>query len=717
MLELMIDTGLTAEQRDYLKTARESADALLTLLNDILDFSKIEAGHLDLEQVNFDLRSTVEGVAVNMAQRAEAKGLEMACLIMHDVPATVRGDPGRLRQVLVNLAGNAIKFTLRGEVVIRVANEAESETHVTLRFSVSDTGVGIPRARQGAIFERFVQVDSSTTRKFGGTGLGLTISKQLVEMMGGTIGIESEVGVGSTFWFTGVFEKQPEFVEASTSTVVDIHDMHVLVVDDNGTNRMILTKMLENFGCRINSISSGKEAVKALRSSQERGDPYRLVLLDLQMPEMDGEQTLTAIKADPNVREVTVIILTSMGHRGDAARLEALGCAGYLLKPIKQAQLYDAILAVFGQRLQITDEIRSQLITRHTLSEQKRQSTRILLAEDNPINQKLAITLLQKAGYPVDVVENGVQAVEGLKAKHYHLVLMDVQMPEMDGFEATQRIREYEAGKSHIPIIAMTAHAMKGDRERCLAAGMDDYLSKPIEPQELFDKISQWAENENLPNKLSDQAGNNDVLLTMKDAKLITKDEHTLEEGYQDPSRVYWEANPALSFEGTALDEDLDEEDLLDDDLTVHPDQFEHESPPSGVSSLSKSEQAPSPPEKTKAVDGAVLDIQSALPRFNYDRKFFIDMFQEFVGQLPERVAELNNALLENNAQAVNRLGHNLKGVAASFAALHLAELAQSLETCGRTEDLSDVAGLIDEVKIEIPKLVEYLEDINNHEA
>ncbi len=495
MLELSLDTPLNAEQRDFLVTARESADALLSLINDILDFSKIEAGYLTLDTIDFDLRSAVEGVTSNLAQRAEAKGLEMACLVYHDVPVRLRGDPGRLRQVLVNLAGNAIKFTDRGEVLIRVAKEKEENNQVTLRFTVQDTGIGIPKDRQRAIFERFVQVDSSTTRKYGGTGLGLAISKQLVEMMNGQIGVESEAGRGSTFWFTGVFEKQ--LVEAGDEgpNLVGLDGLRILGIDDNATNRMILSKMLENQGSRIAVAEGGKEGIAMLHAAARSGDPFQVVLLDMQMPEMDGEETLQRIKADPAIQAVKVVILTSMGQRGDANRLEAMGCAGYLLKPIRQAQLCEAIVTVINRKLQPqAGQTTSTLVTRHTLNERKRSEVRILLAEDNLINQKLTVTMLQKSGYAVDVVENGLKAMQAVLAGNYHLVLMDVQMPEMDGLEATQQIRQNEPTGKHTPIIAMTAHAMKGDQERCLEAGMDDYLSKPLSPKEVMAAIEYWAQ-------------------------------------------------------------------------------------------------------------------------------------------------------------------------------------------------------------------------------
>ena len=492
MLELALDTPLNPEQYDFLKTARESAEALLSLLNDILDFSKIEAGRLDLERIEFDLRTTVEGVAASMAQRAEAKGLELALLIHPDVPSDLVGDPGRLRQVLVNLVGNAIKFTQRGDVVVKVSAVTQTQGEAELRFDVSDTGIGIPADRLGAIFERFIQVDSSTTRQFGGTGLGLTISRQLVALMGGEMGVESEVGQGSNFWFTARFPKQYAGVSIPAALPPAIQNLHILAVDDNRTNLTILNKMLLNFGCRPGTVSGGIDALDALRTALDAGDPYRLVLLDLQMPGMDGEQTLQAIKQDPELRDTLVIVLTSMGRRGEAARLEASGCAGYLLKPIRQSQLRDVICEVMHRSGKLVTPGTSQLVTRHTINEHKRPGARVLLVEDNPVNQKLAVALLRKAGVQVDVADNGQLAIEAIQSKAYQLVFMDVQMPIMDGLEATHRIRQMQAGGPRLPIIAMTAHAMKGDQERCLAAGMDDYLSKPLDPPDVFAALERW---------------------------------------------------------------------------------------------------------------------------------------------------------------------------------------------------------------------------------
>jgi PAS domain S-box-containing protein len=493
MLELLNGTPLNAEQKDFVSTAKESSDSLLSLINEVLDFAKIEAGQMSLEKLDFDVRSLVEGVARSLAARAENKGLEMVCMVNRDVPARMKGDANRLRQVLVNLVGNAIKFTDKGEIVIRAVVDNLSEDKIQLLFSVSDTGVGIPRDQQKTVFERFVQADGSTTRRFSGTGLGLAISAQLVKLMGGEIGLQSEPGKGSTFWFTIVGGKAS--VEGTRPLVIptNLKGIPVLVVDDNKTNRLIIGKIVSGFGCTVTEVSSGSEALHEMRQSASKGKPFKLVLLDMQMPEMSGEQLLREIKVDRDLNKAKVIILTSMGYGGDASRLETMGCSAYLLKPIRQKELFNTILAVMGQERELPQQQTGSIITRHVLAESERDSNCILLAEDNEINQKLALRLLQKVGYSVDVVETGRQAVEAVKKKEYRLVLMDVQMPEMDGFEATRKIRALPGEVSKVPVVAMTAHVMMGDREKCIQAGMNDYLSKPLNVDEVMVTVKKYV--------------------------------------------------------------------------------------------------------------------------------------------------------------------------------------------------------------------------------
>jgi PAS domain S-box-containing protein len=509
MLELALDTTLTDEQREYLNISLQSAEALLALINDILDFSKIEAKKMELETISFNLRTAVEDAAASLAQRAQDKGLELACLVHPDLATDLKGDPGRIRQIIINLIGNAIKFTHQGEIVVRAEPVKETATHATVYFTIQDTGIGIPVDRQKSVFERFTQADGSTTRRYGGSGLGLTICKQLVEAMGGEIGVQSIPGMGSTFWFQVTFEKQPAEKRGTaplTLLPVNLTGMRILGVDDNATNRTILAKTLEGFGCRVDTVASGSKSIEILRNALRNGDPYQVVLLDMQMPGMDGEQIVRALKSEPGLKDVRIIVMTSIGQRGDASHLEALGCSGYLLKPVRQHMLFQALEAVMGRE----EEEEPAIITRHMLAEQKQHSNqRVLVAEDNPINQKLAAILLNKAGYSVDAVENGLQVVEKAKEGKYNAILMDVQMPEMDGFEATRRIREWEGGKEQrIPIIAMTAHAMKGDRGRCLAAGMDDYVPKPLDFRILLGVLDRWMEpsetEESLPTRIEE---------------------------------------------------------------------------------------------------------------------------------------------------------------------------------------------------------------------
>jgi PAS domain S-box-containing protein len=479
MTELALDTLLTREQREYLDLVKKSADSLLTLINEILDFSKIESGKFDLEIVEFPLRETVNDAIEIMAPRVSQQGLELACRIAPDVPDNLRGDPVRLRQILLNLIGNGIKFTESGEVVVDVERDATLPAHdrVRLHIQVKDTGIGIPVEKQAMIFAPFTQADSSTTRKYGGTGLGLTISSRLVELMGGRIWVDSKPGMGSTFHFTADFA--PGVGNGHTpdpAPWIDVQNLSVLIVDDNETNRRILDESLRLWGMRTATADSGANAIRMLESARDQGEPYSLVLLDVHMPEMDGFQLAERIKDHPEMTGATIMMLTSGARSGDAQRCRELGIAAYLTKPVSQKELRQAIQAALGKRTGGSDARPAR-----DADASINRSLRVLLAEDNPVNQKLAVRLLEKQGHSVAVAHDGQEALELQSKNAFDLILMDVQMPRMDGLEAAQAIREIEkATQKRIPIIAMTAYAMKGDRERCLAAGMDAYVSKPI---------------------------------------------------------------------------------------------------------------------------------------------------------------------------------------------------------------------------------------------
>ncbi len=492
MTELMLDTDLTAEQHEYLGMVKTSANRLMTVINDILDFSKIEAGKLDLECVDFNLRHHLDDTVATLALRAHRQGLELACDVRPEVPDTLVGDPGRLWQILVNLLGNAIKFTEQGEVLVRVEREWQTEDEVGLHVAVADTGIGIPPAKQGQLFQAFSQIDSSTTRKYGGTGLGLAIASQLAAMMDGRMWVESDVDTGSTFHFTSRFGLSKSLpVPLAPADLDSLRDLPVLVVDDNATNRRILEEVLTNWHMIPTAVDSGQTALAVLDQARSDGVPFALVLLDAMMPEMDGFTLAQQIMRHPDLAGATLMMLSSAGQHDDAARCRELGLAAYLTKPIKQSELLNAILTAVGDTSIAPD--RFAATTRETVGPSGKP-LRLLVAEDSLVNQKLAVRLLEKWGHTAVVAKNGHEALDALQQQAFHAVLMDVQMPEMDGLEATAAIRTQEqTSGDHVPIIAMTAHVMQGDRERCLQAGMDGYISKPINATELFETLESLA--------------------------------------------------------------------------------------------------------------------------------------------------------------------------------------------------------------------------------
>ena len=490
MTGLLLDTHLSDEQRRYAETVRVCGESLLTLINDILDFSKIEAGKLTLEYLDFDLRSLLDDFARMMVPCAEEKHIQLVCTKAPDVPSLLRGDPGRLRQVLVNLAGNAVKFTRQGQVAIRVSVERESAHELVLHCSVCDTGIGIPANSLGMLFQKFTQVDASTTRRYGGTGLGLAICKQLAGLMGGEIGVQSVEGRGSEFWFTARFEKRTPGETAPRCLPGSLAGIRALIVDDSATNRELVMAQLAGWKMRPSEAANGSTAMQLLYQAVDAGDPFRVVLTDMQMPEMDGEALGRVVTSDRRMANTKLVMMTSLGQQDDARRLREAGFAAYLLKPVRQLELFDCLAAVLG--LAGPKETARSLHASPALPGLR--GARVLLAEDNISNQQVAQGILRKMGFHVDAVANGREAVHALRTVPYDLVLMDIQMPEMDGLDATRAIRDGDAGSLNpgIPINAMTARAMQGDREECLRAGMDDYIAKPMAPAALARLLEKW---------------------------------------------------------------------------------------------------------------------------------------------------------------------------------------------------------------------------------
>ncbi|MCX8033247.1 MAG: PAS domain S-box protein [Thermoleophilia bacterium] len=645
MIDLLLDTDLTPEQRDYAETVRSSAEALLTVIGDILDFSKIEAKKLEFENIDFDLRLTLEDMMALLAIKAHEKGLELAMLVEPDVPSALRGDPGRLRQILTNLIGNAIKFTEKGEVDVHVLLEREDRDKVWLKFIVRDTGIGIPEHIRDQLFQPFVQADVSTTRRYGGTGLGLSIAKGLVEGMGGEIGVESRVGEGSTFWFTLPLAKGvPDTSAPEELEMASLAGVRVLGVDDSETNRRVLAGMFESWGCRHTEVASGKEALAALRQAVREGDPYQVAVLDMCMPEMDGEQLAVQIKSDPELANTGLVMMTSVGARGDAARLEKIGFAAYLVKPVRQSHLYDCLAAVIGrlQKQPATPEQRAKerIITRHTLAERARRRARILLAEDNAVNQKVALKALERLGYVADVASDGTQALAMAKENHYDLILMDVQMPGLDGLEVTSLLRDpsSHAKSSQAVIVALTAHAMAGDREKCLAAGMNDYLAKPIKVAELQEVINRWIPAVSQPEGPESAVG----------------------------------AQEAPTHRAPSLPECEPESEQIDSDPT------------------------------------AIFDEQVLLDMFDGDREAAAEIAHEYLSSVESQVEGVLQSFAAGDARIAREKAHALKGSSASVGAQGLRSVAAALEQRAAQGDVSSVEtrALLGQLQKELAKLL-----------
>jgi len=490
---ILLETGLTAEQKEYVKSVQDSGEALLTLINDILDFSKIEAGKYDLDDIPFDLRATVEGAVEIVAFRAAEKGLDLSLLIHADVPLFLTGDPGRLRQIIINLINNAVKFTETGEVSLVVKKEKVTDTEAVLRFEITDTGIGISPQDQKKLFHSFSQVDTSITRNFGGTGLGLAISKRLSELMGGTIGVKSEQGKGSTFWFTVVFKKEyPQ--EERPAPALSLDGRRVAVVDESDVDREALRQYLIEWGCDFEGFGSPHEALMRIREQSDAATPFDVVILKVQLSGMSGLQMVRLLHAEARLEQTKVIVITPAGQRGDAAKMNRIGVAGYLTMPLKHHQVVSSLQVVLGMK-EVAPDSPHHMVTRHSLKERNnKKRMKILVVEDNKVNQKVIAKILEKIGHQCDIAENGMEAVEAHASHVYDLVFMDCQMPILSGYDATRAIRSEEKKKDRrrTPVVAMTANAMQGDREKCLEAGMDDYIPKPVNKETVAAMVEKW---------------------------------------------------------------------------------------------------------------------------------------------------------------------------------------------------------------------------------
>jgi PAS domain S-box-containing protein len=639
MTHLLLESQLDRDQRTFAEVIQSSAEALLELINDILDFSKIEAGKLELESLDFDIRVAIEGIASVLAPRANEKGLHLSCIVRHEVPSFLRGDPGRLRQVVLNLGSNAVKFTDKGEVTITVELVEETAHGLVLRFSVSDTGMGIGRDRKAALFEAFSQGDASITRKYGGTGLGLAISRRLVRVMGGEVGVESEPGKGSRFWFDVPFEKGTGDEASQPLPKVELKGLRVLVADPSRSMRMGLSEMLQAWGCVSEEAEDGSATLRLLRQAAGDQQPFRVALVDMTLPGRDAEALAHEIRNDSSIAGTLLMLLTNLGRRGDAARAQALGFSAYLLKPVQQSHLYDALIeVVHGGTRKESKPTEVPIVTRHSVAEKRRQRTRVLLVEDNPVNQLVAAAALRRAGYRPELVNDGAKAIDAHAKEPFDMIFMDVQMPDMDGFQATAAIRKAEGNERHTPIVALTAHAMKGDRERCLQAGMDDYIAKPINLDAMCALVEKW---------------------TNPDGK-----------GTPEP-----EAPPEAQAAA----------------LVQQPRPIETRT----VSSSADVDLAGL--ESKPVVDNARLESSSM-----GNKELREVLVKAFMTHARPRLQRLRDQLAAANAQGIEFDAHGLRGMCATLGAARCAEVFGRIERLGKDKRLGPVGAMLERAEIEI---------------
>jgi signal transduction histidine kinase/DNA-binding response OmpR family regulator/HPt (histidine-containing phosphotransfer) domain-containing protein len=668
MLGVLGNTQLSAEQYEHLHVAQESAENLLRLLNDILDFSKLEAGKLEIEEIDFNLPMLIEDNLRALAIKAKDKGLELICDVSPDIPESLVGDPGRVRQILSNLLNNAVKFTHQGYVAITAHIDSETEQDLTVRICVQDTGIGIPAERIDRLFKSFSQVDASTTRKYGGTGLGLAICSTLAEMMGGTVGVESELDRGSTFWFTIQLKREGSKPKPKPLPLSELKGHSVLIVDDSTINRRVMNLQLSKWGLLVAEAESGRQGLEMLRKAAQAGQPYEVCILDYIMPGLNGQELGQAILSDESIKDTRLILVTSAGQRGDATKFHAMGYAAYLSKPISQNQLVECVASVLSVEETLAPP-RPPLITKYSLAENQAGCLRILLAEDNRVNQKVALALLGRAGHKVDVVESGRGAVNALQSYEYDMVFMDIHMPELDGFQATQMIRRLGTRASILPIIAMTARAMEGDRQMCLDSGMDDYLPKPINPVDLYAVIDRQravlAERLALWNEADEQ-----LRKTEQRKSGLTVVEPTRIEGDVDLSfgaeigRFGTEPDaPGMNWDGSVL-------------MASEP-----------------------------------MDVEESISHVG-DRHFWLQLVDVFLTEMPQRLQSLRERIEAGDPREVESIAHSVKGSCAEMLAEPMRQAAQALELAGREGNLADAPDLFEQLM----DCYHTLEDLLHHQ-
>jgi signal transduction histidine kinase/DNA-binding response OmpR family regulator/HPt (histidine-containing phosphotransfer) domain-containing protein len=646
MTGLLLDTMLTDEQRRFAEVVRASGEALLSVINDILDFSKIEARRLELESLEFDLASLMDNFAATLALRAQEKELEFLCAAAPDVPTHLVGDPGRLRQVLTNLAGNAIKFTHAGEVAVRVSVVEVTDHDALLRFAVRDTGIGIAPDKIDTLFEKFTQVDASTTRRYGGTGLGLAISRHLAELMGGEAGVTSEAGHGSEFWFTARLGRFTPAVTEADESEATLRGLPVLIVDDNATSREILMHQLAAWAMIPEAVPDGPAAIVRLTEAAAAGHPFTLAIIDMQMPDMDGEQLGRALLTTPEFEHLRLLMLTSLGTNADARHFYEMGFSAYAVKPVRTHEFRQAVLQAVTTHERPTGEsalpipLPSAVDTDRPFADRR---SRILIAEDNVTNQLVALGILRTLGLHAEAVANGAEAVEAVKTIPYDVILMDVQMPDMDGFEATALIRRNGGPRRRIPIIAMTAHAMSGDRERCLAAGMNDYVTKPVSRAALAEALNRW--------------------LPLSPAQI--------------PSSAPAPSDTAACPDAAAPNESVTE---------------------------SPAEQ-PRPGSTVASDDIGVFDKQGLLSRLMDDLELAREVTASFIGEAPALLAGLRRAVEANDTGVAERMAHTVKGAAANVGGERVRAIALEMERAAKAGDLAAARNRLDELEDRVAEL------------